>query len=55
MTEKIKGWVMLPCFTVEFTDDGRDKDCKMTCNKFLSWIFVTFLAPFWSGRVYWKY
>ena len=45
-----KGYVMLPCFTVEFDEEGRC--AEMTCNRFLIWIFVTFFAPFWSGKVY---
>ena len=49
---KKKGYVMLPCFTVEFYEDGRG--AEMTCNSFLSWIFATFFAPFWDGRVYYK-
>lgn len=52
MGNRTKGWVMLRCFTVEFTEDGRG--CEMTCNKFLGWIFEKFFAPFWDGRVYWE-
>ena len=52
MSKKIKGYVMLPCFTVEFDEEGNV--CEMTCNNFLGWIFETFFAPFWSGKVYWK-
>ena len=45
---KEKGYVMLPCFTVELDDSG---GCDMTCNKFLGWIFEAFFAPFWDGKV----
>lgn len=52
MNKKIKGYVMLPCFTVEFTEESRG--CDLTCGRFLGWIFEVFFAPFWSGKVYWK-
>ena len=47
---KYKGYVMLPCFTVEVTENGRG--AELTCNRFLSWIFTMFFAPFWHGKVY---
>lgn len=46
---KTKGYVILPCFTVELDDDS--DGCDMTCNNFLSWIFRVFFAPFWNGKV----
>ena len=52
MNKKIKGYVMLPCFTVEFTEESRG--CDLTCGRFLGWIFEVFFAPFWRGKVYWK-
>lgn len=45
---KTKGYVMLRCFTVEIDENG---GCELTCNNFLAWIFETFFAPFWSGKV----
>ena len=55
MSKKIKGYVMLPCFTVEFEEENECvMTCEMTCNNFLVWIFETFFAPFWLGKVYWK-
>ena len=43
----MKGYAILPCFTVELKND----EFEMTCNKFLGWIFETFFAPFWSGKI----
>ena len=43
-----KGYVQLPCFTVEIVDDGAP---DMTCNKFLGWIWETFFLPFWHGKI----
>lgn len=40
---------MLPCFTVEMGTDG---EFNMTCNNFLGWVFETFFAPFWNGKVH---
>ena len=48
MGMKTKGYVMLPCFTVELDENG---DCEMTCNNFLGWVFETFFAPFWHGKI----
>ena len=50
--EKHKGYVILPCFTVEVTENGRG--AELTCNRFLSWIFTMFFAPFWDGKVYFE-
>ena len=44
----MKGYVMLPCFTVEVDENG---GCEMTCSNFLGWIFETFFAPFWHGKI----
>ena len=44
----MKGYVILPCFTVEVDENG---GCEMTCNNVLGWIFETFFAQFWSGRI----
>ena len=49
--DSMKGYVMLPCFTVEIDENG---GCEMTCNNFLGWIFETFFAPFWHGKVYYS-
>ena len=46
---KEKGYVVLPCFTVELNEKG---DFELTCNDFLGWIFETFFVPFWNGRIY---
>lgn len=46
----MKGYVMLPCFTVEL----KDGEFEMTCNNVLAWIFEMFFAPFWSGKVHVK-
>ena len=39
---------MLPCFTVELKND----EFEMTCNSLLAWLFETFFAPFWDGKVH---
>ena len=44
----LKGYVQLPCFTVEMVENGPP---EMTCNKFLGWIWETFFAPFWHGKI----
>ena len=44
----MKGYVMLLCFTVEMNENG---EYEMTCNNFLGWIFETFFAPFWNGKI----
>lgn len=44
----MKGYVMLPIFTVEL----RDGEFVMTCNDFLAWIFEFLFAPFWDGKVH---
>lgn len=44
----MKGYVMLPIFTVEL----KDGEFEMTCNTFLSWVFELFFAPFWDGKVH---
>ena len=44
----MKGYIMLPIFTVEMRSDG---DFEMTCSDFLGWIFEIFFAPFWTGEV----
>ena len=49
MRKKYKGYVQLPCFTVEFYED--DPGADLTCNRFLGWIWETFFAPFWDGGV----
>lgn len=43
-----KGYVMLPCFTVEINGF----DCQLTCDSLLSMVFEIFFAPFWSGAVH---
>lgn len=43
-----KGYIQLPCFTVEIVNDGAP---NMTCNKFLGWIWETFFLPFWHGKI----
>ena len=48
--KKIKGYVILPCFTVETTENS--DSCEITCNNFLVWIFRIFFAPFWDGKIY---
>lgn len=48
MEHSAKGYVILPCFTVEMKPNG---EFEMTCNNFLGWIFETFFAPFWSGKI----
>ena len=45
----MKGYVMLPCFTVMAGSDG---EIEMTCNNILGWIFEKFFAPFWNGKIY---
>lgn len=42
------GYVMLKCFKIEM--DERFVP-ELVCNKFLSWLFITFFAPFWNGRI----
>lgn len=44
----MKGFVMLPFFTVEL----KDGEFEMTCNCFLTFIFEFFFAPFWDGKVH---
>lgn len=44
----MKCYAMLPLFTVELKENG---DFELTCNKFLGWIFETFFAPFWNGKI----
>ena len=44
----MKGYVMLPCFTVEL----KDGDFEMTCSDFLAKVFELFFAPFWNGKVH---
>ena len=48
MEHSVKGYVILPCFTVEMKPNG---EFEMTCNNFLGWIFETFFAPFWGGKI----
>ena len=43
----MRGYVILPVFTVEL----RDGEFEMTCNSFLSWVFEIFFAPFWDGKI----
>ena len=43
-----KGYIILPCFTVEMKSNC---EFEMTCNNFLGWVFETFFAPFWSGKI----
>ena len=50
--KKIKGYAMLPCFTVEITITEDGNSCDMTCNDFLFWFFRIFFAPFWDGKIY---
>lgn len=51
----IKGYVMLPCFTVERREDDNGHEAwAMTCNKFLAQIFVVFFAPLWNGKIHYK-
>lgn len=44
----MKGYVMLPVFTVEL----RDGKFEMTCGNFMARVFEWFFAPFWDGRVH---
>lgn len=44
----MKGYVMLPVFTVEL----KDGDFEMTCSDFWARVFEVFFAPFWNGKVY---
>ncbi len=44
----LKGYVQLPCFTVEMEENGSP---EMTCNKFLGWIWDVFFSPFWHGKI----
>lgn len=43
-----KGYVNLPCFTVEMVNEAQP---ELTCNKFLSWIWEFFFSSFWNGKV----
>lgn len=49
MNEVINGYVLLPCFTVEY--DTKSEEVTMTCNSFLAWIFENFLNFLWDGKV----
>jgi len=44
----MKGYIMLPCFTVEPIDEG---GFGLTCNWFLEKVFDIFFAPFWDGKI----
>lgn len=44
----MKGYVMLPIFTVKL----KDGEFTMTCSTFLAWVFELFFAPFWTGKVH---
>lgn len=44
----MKGYIILPCFTVESSKNG---DFELTCNNVLGWIFEMFFAPFWDGKI----
>ena len=46
------GYIMLPVFTVK---QGKDGEFELTCNDFWAWVFETFFAPFWDGKVYVRY
>ncbi len=48
MEHSAKGYVILPCFTIEMNPNG---EFELTCSKLLGWIFVTFFAPFWGGKI----
>ena len=43
----MKGYVMLPVFTVEL----KDGDFEMTCSDFWARVFKVLFAPFWNGKV----
>ena len=45
---RMKGYVILPIFTVEL----RDGEFEMTCSDFLARVFEIFFAPFWNGKVH---
>lgn len=45
----MKGYVLLPCFTVEIVDED---SVKLTCGRFLEWVFENFLAFLWNGEVH---
>lgn len=45
-----EGYVMFPCFKIRL--DNETAVPELVCNKFLSWLFITFFAPFWNGRIY---
>lgn len=47
-TEHMRGYVMLPIFTVEM----RGGEFEMTCNRVFAWLFVVFFAPFWDGKIH---
>lgn len=49
---KVNGYVMLPCFKVVY--DRITGECMLVCGDVLSWIFETFFAPFWTGKVHIK-
>ena len=44
----MKGFVMLPIFTVEL----KDGEFEMTCNDFLAWVFEIFFSHFWDGKIH---
>lgn len=43
------GYAMLPCFTVDLTEEWEEAD--MTCSDLLFTLFRIFFAPFWNGKV----
>lgn len=46
----LKGWVMLPFFTVKVLKGAEGAD--MTCGDVLGWIFQHIFAPFWNGKIH---
>ena len=46
-----KGYVSLPCFTVELADDEKVLSYRLTCNRFLAKVWEWFFAPFWTGKI----
>lgn len=49
---KVRGYVILPCFKVIY--DRITGECMFLCGEFMWWIFETFFAPFWTGKVHIK-